>query len=159
MTGRGAGVSDAAMSSESVPVPPVPVATVGVVCLRGDQVLLIKRGNPPRQGQWSLPGGRLEWGETTKVAALRELLEETGVEAELLGLVDVLDGMFTSRTAGETTLHYVMIDYAARWISGEPVAGDDAAEARFVSLDEALALVEWDVTRKVIAETFERFGG
>jgi 8-oxo-dGTP diphosphatase len=52
-----------------------------------------------------------------------------------------------------------MIDYAARWVSGEPVAGDDAAEARFVSLDEALAMVEWDVTRKVIAETFERFGG
>ena len=138
-------------------VSPNPVPTVGVVCLRGDQVLLIKRGNPPRQGQWSLPGGRLEWGETTKVAALRELLEETGVRAELLGLVDVLDGMFSSRTTGETTLHYVMIDYAARWISGEPVAGDDAAEARFVSLNEAMALVEWDVTRKVIVETFARF--
>ena len=146
------------LMTSAAPASPVPVATVGVVCLRDDQVLLIKRGNPPRQGQWSLPGGRLEWGETTKVAALRELLEETGVEAELLGLVDVLDGLFTARTTGETTLHYVMIDYAARWISGEPVAGDDAAEARFVSLDEALELVEWDVTRGVIAETFERFG-
>jgi 8-oxo-dGTP diphosphatase len=145
------------MVSSSAPQSPVP--TVGVVCLRGDQVLLIKRGTPPRLGQWSLPGGRLEWGETTKVAALRELLEETGVEAELLGLVDVLDGVFTSRTTGETTLHYVMIDYAARWTAGEPVAGDDAAEARFVSLEEAMDLVEWDVTRKVIAETFERFGG
>lgn len=135
-----------------------PVPTVGVICLRGDQVLLIKRGTPPRLGQWSLPGGRLEWGETTQVAALRELLEETGVEAELLGLVDVVDGLFTSRETGRTTRHYVMIDYAARWVSGEPVAGDDAAEARFVSLDEALDLVEWDVTRKVIVETFERFG-
>ena len=138
--------------------PELPVPTVGVVCLRGDQVLLIKRGTPPRLGQWSLPGGRLEWGETTKVAALRELAEETGVQAELLGLIDVLDGLFTSRATGETTRHYVMIDYAARWISGEPVAGDDAAEARFVSLDEALAMVDWDVTRKVIAETFARFG-
>jgi len=136
-----------------------PVPTVGVICLRGDQVLLIKRGTPPRLGQWSLPGGRLERGETTVVAALRELAEETGVQAQLLGLVDVVDGLFTSRTTGETTRHYVMIDYAARWVSGEPVAGDDAAEARFVSLDEALAMVEWDVTRKVIAETFERFGG
>jgi len=136
-----------------------PVPTVGVVCLRGDQVLLIKRGTPPRLGQWSLPGGRLERGETTVVAALRELAEETGVQAELLGLVDVVDGLFTSPATGETTRHYVMIDYAARWISGEPVAGDDAAEARFVSLDQALAMVEWDVTRKVIAETFERFGG
>jgi 8-oxo-dGTP diphosphatase len=135
-----------------------PVPTVGVVCLRGDQVLLIKRGTPPRLGQWSLPGGRLEWGETTPVAALRELAEETGVQAELLGLVDVVDGLFTSRETGQTTRHYVMIDYAARWVSGEPVAGDDAAEARFVSLGEALAMVEWDVTRKVISETFERFG-
>jgi 8-oxo-dGTP diphosphatase len=135
------------------------VPTVGVVCLRGDQVLLIKRGNPPRQGQWSLPGGRLEWGETTAVAALRELAEETGVAAQLLGLVDVIDGLFTSRTTGETTRHYLMIDYAARWLSGEPVAGDDAAEARFVSRDEALALVEWDATRAVIEEVFARFGG
>ena len=135
-----------------------PVPTVGVVCLRGDQVLLIKRGTAPRLGQWSLPGGRIELGETAAAAALRELAEETGVEARLLGLIDVVDGVFTSRESGEITRHYVMIDYAARWISGEPVAGDDAADARFVSLDEALALVEWDVTRKVIVETFERFG-
>src|SRR3954469_757311 len=85
-----------------------PVATVGVICLRGDQVLLIKRGNPPRQGQWSLPGGRLEYGETTRVAALRELAEETEVQAELLGLVDVVDGLFPSRQTGETPRHYVM---------------------------------------------------
>ena len=139
-----------------------PVPTVGVICLRGDEVLLIKRGNPPRQGQWSLPGGRLEWGETTVAGALRELKEETGVEAQLLGLIDVVDGVFPARPsldgkAGEITRHYVLIDYAARWTGGEPVAGDDAAEARFVSRDEAMALVEWDETRRVISETFERF--
>ena len=136
-----------------------PVPTAGVICLRGAQVLLIKRGNPPRQGQWSLPGGRLEWGETAAAGAMRELAEETGVVAQLLGLVDVVDGLFTSRETGETTRHYVMIDYAARWISGEPVAGDDAAEAGFFGLDEALALVEWDVTRTVIREAVARFGG
>ncbi|MBO9546588.1 NUDIX hydrolase [Caulobacter sp.] len=134
-----------------------PVPTVGVVCLKGDQVLLIKRGQPPRLNQWSLPGGRLEWGETLEVAALRELKEETGVDAELLGLLDVVDGVFPARPAGEITRHYVMIDYAARWTSGEPVAGDDAAEAKFVTLDEAMAMVEWDETRRVIEETFERF--
>jgi 8-oxo-dGTP diphosphatase len=147
------------MSSESPALPTVPVPTVGVVCLRDDKILLIKRGTPPRLGQWSLPGGRLEWGETTAVAALRELKEETGVDAVLLGLIDVVDGLFTSRETGQTTRHYVMIDYAARWTGGDPVAGDDAAEARFVSLDEALAMVEWDVTRTVISETFARFGG
>ncbi len=136
-----------------------PVATVGVVCLKGDRVLLIKRGNPPRQGQWSLPGGRLEWGETLIAGALRELAEETGVTAEVLGLLDAVDGLFTSRTTGETTRHYVMIDYAVRWVSGDPVAGDDAAEARYFSLAEALGVVEWDETRRVIAEAFARFGG
>ena len=138
--------------------PSAPTPTVGVVCLRGSEVLLIKRGNPPRQGQWSLPGGRIEWGETTPGAALRELKEETGVEAELLGLVDVVDGLFTSRTTGETTRHYIMIDYAARWLSGDPVAGDDAAEAVFFPLAEALAIVEWEETRRVIREAAERFG-
>ncbi len=137
----------------------LPVPTVGVICLRDDQVLLIKRGTAPRLGQWSLPGGRLERGETTRAGALRELAEETGVEAVLLGLVDVVDGLFTSRTSGETTRHYLMIDYAARWVAGDPVAGDDAAEARFFTLAEALAAVEWDVTRAVIEQTFERFGG
>lgn len=135
-----------------------PVPTVGVVCLKGDQVLLIKRGQPPRLNQWSLPGGRLEWGETLQVAALRELKEETGVDAQLLGLLDVVDGVFPARPGGEITRHYVMIDYAARWTAGEPIAGDDAAEAKFVSLDEAMALVEWDETRRVIAETFEKYG-
>ena len=128
-----------------------PVPTVGVVCLRGDEVLLIKRGNPPRQGQWSLPGGRLEWGETLQAGALRELAEETGCQAEILGLVDVIDGVMTTR-------HYIIIDYAARWTAGEPVAGDDAADARFFTLDEALAIVEWEETRRVIREAVERFG-
>jgi 8-oxo-dGTP diphosphatase len=136
-----------------------PVPTVGVVCLRGDQVLLIKRGTAPRLGQWSLPGGRMELGETTIAAGLRELKEETGVEATILGLIDVIDGVFPARPGGEITRHYVLIDYAARWISGEPVAGDDAAEARFVSREEAMALVEWDETRRMITETYERFGG
>lgn len=135
-----------------------PRPTAGVVCLRGREVLLIKRGNPPRQGQWSLPGGRIEWGETSEAAALRELTEETGVAAELLGLIDVVDGIMTSRETGDVTRHYIMVDYAARWTAGEPVAGDDAADARFFPLEEALAIIEWDVTRRVIAEAFDRFG-
>lgn len=135
-----------------------PTPTVGVICFRGSEVLLIKRGNPPRQGQWSLPGGRQEWGETAPSGALRELREETGVEAQILGLVDVVDGVFTSRTTGEVTRHYVMIDYAARWLSGEPVAGDDADEARFFSLAEAAELIEWSETIRVIHEAWTRFG-
>lgn len=122
-----------------------PVPAVGVVCLRGDSVLLIRRGTPPRQGEWSLPGGRIEPGERAVDAALRELSEETGVEAVITGLIDVVDGLFL-----EAGRHYVMIDYAARWISGEPVAGDDALEARFVTLDQVETLVDWSETRRVI---------
>lgn len=124
---------------------PAPVAAVGVVCLRGDEVLLIRRGTPPRQGQWSLPGGRIEPGERIVDAALRELREETGVEAEITGLLDVVDGIFASEGR-----HYVLIDYAAHWLSGEPVAGDDATEARFVALDQVDRLVDWAETRRVI---------
>ena len=124
---------------------PTPVPAVGVVCLRGDSVLLIRRGTPPRQGEWSLPGGRIEPGERAVDAALRELREETGVEAEITGLIDVVDGLFP-----EAGRHYVLIDYAARWVSGEPVAGDDALEARFVALDEIESLIEWSETRRII---------
>ena len=122
-----------------------PIPAVGVVCLRGDSVLLIRRGTPPRQGEWSLPGGRIEPGERAMDAALRELREETGVEAEITGLIAVVDGLFP-----EAGRHYVLIDYAARWLSGEPVAGDDAAEARFVALDEVETLVNWSETRRII---------
>ncbi|MFN3668636.1 MAG: NUDIX hydrolase [Brevundimonas sp.] len=126
--------------------PPTPIPAVGVVCLRGDAVLLIRRGTPPRQGEWSLPGGRIEPGERAVDAALRELREETGVEAEITSLIDVVDGLFP-----EAGRHYVLIDYAARWLSGEPVAGDDAAEARFVALDAVDGLVDWAETRRIIA--------
>lgn len=125
---------------------PAPVPAVGVVCLRGDEVLLIRRGNPPRRGEWSLPGGRIEPGERASDTALRELREETGVAAEIVGLLDVVDGVFP-----EAGRHYVLIDYAARWLSGDPVAGDDALEARFVGLDQVEALVEWSETRRIIA--------
>ncbi|WP_339928838.1 NUDIX hydrolase [uncultured Brevundimonas sp.] len=126
---------------------PAPVPAVGVVCLRGDHVLLIRRGKPPMLGSWSLPGGRIEPGERAVDAALRELAEETGVVADLTGLIDVVDGIFP-----DSGRHFLLIDYAARWLSGEPVAGDDALEARFVPLSEVDGLVSWSETRRVIAE-------
>ena len=128
---------------------PSPVPAVGVVCIRGDEVLLIRRGKPPREGEWSLPGGRIEPGERAVDAALRELREETGVEADIVGLIDVVDGLFP-----EAGLHYVLIDYVAIWRSGEPVAGDDAVDARFCGKVEVEALINWSETRRVIAEAF-----
>lgn len=130
-----------------------PVAAVGVVCLRGEDVLLIRRGAPPMEGHWSLPGGRIEWGERAADAALRELKEETGCTATLLGLIDVVDGLMSKTSApGEAPwAHYVLIDYAARWESGEPRAGDDAREARFFSPAELETLDLWSETLRIIA--------
>jgi 8-oxo-dGTP diphosphatase len=141
------------------PAPRSPVAAAGVVCLRDDEVLLIRRGKPPRLGEWSLPGGRIEWGETVAAAALRELREETGVEATMLGLVDVVDGLFATRSGGETWGHYVLVDYAARWRSGAPRAGDDAADARFFPLAEIAGLGLWSETVRIIEAAHARWGG
>ena len=128
-----------------------PIAAVGVVCLNGDDVLMVRRGAPPLQGQWSIPGGRIEWGERAADAALRELREETGVEADLIGLIDVVDAVLTKSEGGPPWGHYVLIDFAARWRAGAPRAGDDAADARFFAPAELAAMELWSETRRVIA--------
>ncbi len=117
---------------------------------------MIQRGRAPLKGAWSLPGGKIEWGERAADAAMRELAEETGVTAELLGLIDVVDGLFFGDTESS---HYVLIDYAARWIAGEPVAGDDAAQAVFTRLGELSRLDLWPETMRIILEAHARFGG
>ena len=81
--------------------------------------------------------------------------EETSVEAELVGLLDVVDAVFNNRAGDLITRHYVLIDYAARWQAGEPVAGDDAAEARFFHQSELGSLELWSETRKIIQKGFE----
>lgn len=127
-----------------------PVAAVGIVCLRGEDVLLIRRGKPPFENQWSLPGGRIEWGERARDAALRELKEETGCDAEIVGLIDVVDAVMTARSGGEAWGHCVLIDYAARWLTGEPAPGDDARDARFFAPAEIGTLGLWDETLRMI---------
>jgi len=123
----------------------------GAVVWRGDDVLLIRRGKEPRKGEWSIPGGRLERGETLKQAAAREVLEETACRVEVLELCDVVELLEGER-------HLVLVDFTARWLAGEPVAGDDALEARFVPVDAALELVPWSETRRVIARSRQQMG-
>lgn len=122
--------------------------------MRGSEVLLIKRGKPPREGEWSLPGGGVELGERLEDAALREIYEETGVTAELGPLVDVVDYIETT-TDQQTEFHYVLVDYLAYHVSGEASASSDAADARFFPIDEALALPLWQETKRVIEKAFK----
>ncbi|MCY3980563.1 MAG: NUDIX hydrolase [Alphaproteobacteria bacterium] len=127
-----------------------PVVGVGVIVLRGNDVLLVRRGAPPLKNQWSIPGGKQERGETVRDAAHREIREETGVEIALIGLVDVVDGIRRDNT-GAAVSHYTLIDFAAAWVSGEAVAGDDAAEARWIPLNKLSDYRLWSETRRVIA--------
>lgn len=120
-----------------------PVPAVGVVCWRGDEVLLIKRGRAPRLGEWSIPGGKVNRGESLHDAALRELFEETGIVAEIGPLLAVYEII-------EPHFHYVLIDYVASWKNGEARAGDDAADAHFMPLDEAMSLITKDDIRDVL---------
>lgn len=124
---------------------------VGAVVFRGGDVLIIRRGKAPFLGQWSIPGGGLHEGEKLEDAVLREVREETGVEIRLIGLIGVFEALPEMRDGEGVLRHTLMIDYAAEWVSGIPVAGDDAAAAEFVAYDEALARVSWDLTRTAIA--------
>ncbi len=114
---------------------PKPVAGVSILVLRGPEVLLVKRANPPWPDVWSLPGGRVELGEPVRRAALRELKEETGISAELLRLLDVID-IIHREPDGKISAHYILSVFGGRWVSGEPEAGSDAREARWVPLEE-----------------------
>lgn len=120
---------------------------VGVICFRGEDVLLIRRANPPRAGEWSLPGGRIDPGESEATAALRELMEETGVTAVLGAKIAVIDIDFEG-------FSYRLHDYVAVWARGEPKGADDALDARFVPVADIGALGMWDKTEAVIREAY-----
>jgi 8-oxo-dGTP diphosphatase len=138
------------MTDARIPAGPTPIIGVGAVIwnVKGE-VVLIKRGKPPRLDEWSIPGGHLEWGETLKGAALREAREETGLTIELAGLIDVVDSL-SHDEAGAVTRHYVLIDFAARAVAGKLCAGTDASEARWVPFAELGKFALWSETRRII---------
>lgn len=128
---------------------------VGAVVFRGENVLVIKRGKPPFLGRWSIPGGGLHHGERLEDAVRREVMEETGVEIRIGGLIGVFEVVPDDRQDPDFSRHVVMVDYWGEWLSGDPVPGDDAAAAEFAPLDEALARVSWDETRRAIADAMK----
>ncbi|MGQ9676183.1 MAG: NUDIX hydrolase [Chloroflexota bacterium] len=111
--------------------PRAPIAAVGAVVVKDDRILLVKRGNEPGYGQWSLPGGAIELGETARAAAAREVKEETGFEVEAEDVVEVLDRIVLDAD-GRVRYHYVLVDFVARYISGELHPSDEVLDGRWV---------------------------
>ncbi len=126
-----------------------PLVGVGVVAVKDGRVLLIRRGKPPRAGAWSLPGGRQRLGETVRETARRELREETGIEAAVTALLDVVDSI-TRDEGGAIAYHYTLVDFLAEWRDGAARAGGDAAEAVWADPGDLGPFDLWDETLRVI---------
>ena len=134
---------------KKIEYPNRPIAGVGVVVFRNEEVLLVKRKNAPYKGQWSIPGGKQRLGETVTQAARRELMEETGVKVNELTLIDVIDIMVPDEE-GEILYHYIVVDYRAYWMSGECSPGDDAQDVKWFNLNKLDSISLLDKTRKMI---------
>lgn len=135
--------------------PEQPLVGVGAIIIEEDRVLLVKRGHAPLLGEWSIPGGVLEVGETLREAAIREALEETGLTVECADLLGVYDRIL--RDADERTLyHYVLIDFLCRRVGGEAKASGDAQEVGWFTYLEAVELALAEDTLDVIRKGFEK---
>ncbi len=115
--------------------PDQPVLGVGAVIIKDRQIALIKRGNEPSKGKWTIPGGLVELAESPEVAVIRETREETGMETTDPQLIDVVSNVDLDEL-GKVKYHYVIIDYLVHVVSGEARAASDAMELRFVRFDE-----------------------
>jgi len=135
------------MSSRSYPERPI--VGIGAVVMGPTGILLIKRGKPPRKGSWSLPGGAQKLGETVDEAARREVKEETGLEVDILGLIDVVDSIRRDDD-GAIEFHYTLVDVAATLSGGALAAGSDASDARWFSLEEIAEMNLWSETQRII---------
>ena len=129
--------------------PEHPRVGVGAIVWRGDDVLLIRRASPPRAGQWSLPGGGQELGETVADAAIREVFEETGMSIRVMDVVTVVD-LIERDPDGRVRFHYVLVDVNAEWLASEPAAASDALDVGWWRLEQLDGLGLWNKTREVI---------
>ncbi len=133
--------------------PEMPKVAVGAVVFKNERVLLVRRGQPPSEDLWAIPGGSVEIGETLQEAAEREILEETGIYIRAGEPVFTFDAIDRDR-AGKIRFHYVIVDLAADYVRGDPKAGDDAADARWISAQEINTLQVSAPTLKLLQEKF-----
>jgi 8-oxo-dGTP diphosphatase len=142
------------MSSDRL-YPARPFLAASVAVFRGDRVLVAARARPPLDRLYSLPGGLVEPGETLAEAALRELREEVGVEAEMIGFVDHVE-VIERDAEGRVRHHFVIAAHAARWRAGEPQAGLEALDVRWVGQDEVATLAATPGLAAVLRKAFAR---
>lgn len=130
-----------------------PRVAVGAAIWRGPaHVLLVRRGRPPRYGEWSIPGGGVEAGETLKDALAREIYEETALSIEIGELIDVVDAIGLAAD-GALEHHHILIDFTAHWRSGDAVPGSDVSACEWVDPAVALSRVSWEETRRIIRQS------
>jgi 8-oxo-dGTP diphosphatase len=115
--------------------PEHPWVGVGAAVIRDGRLLMVKRGNEPNQGKWSIPGGAIELGETLQEAAVREVLEECSVRIEIERILDAAQNIIRDEK-GRVKFHFVLVDFIGRYVSGETKARSDAEECRWVPLEE-----------------------
>ena len=123
-----------------------PVLGVSTLVVEGGRVLLVERGQEPLKGYWSLPGGHVEGGERLAEAAVREVQEETGLVVSALRQIDLLE------IIGDDRLHFVLVVFAGRRVSGEIHAGDDAARATWFDISEVAGLKMTEDTKRIVAQ-------
>ena len=119
--------------------PEHPLLGVGAVIVNDDQVLVVRRTNPPLQGEWSIPGGLVDTGETTKEAVVREIREETNLTIEPVELVEVFERILRDADS-RVQYHFVVTDYLCRLLSGEPRPGTDVSDMRWARVEELQVL-------------------
>jgi mutator protein MutT len=127
--------------------PERPIVAVGAVIIDGERVLLIRRANEPSKGEWSLPGGVVEVGESLEAALAREVREETCLEVSVGPVVEVLDRIRRDEV-DRVEYHYVIVDYLCHPNHGTPTCGSDADEVRWAALDD---LASFRLTPSVMA--------
>jgi ADP-ribose pyrophosphatase YjhB (NUDIX family) len=135
--------------------PNTPLVGVGAVIIDRGRVLLVKRGRPPLAGQWSIPGGVLELGETLRAGVVREASEETCLTVEAGELLGVFDRLVQDDD-GCVRYHFVLVDFLCRRISGEARAADDAGEVRWCTPEEVANLGLAEDTAEVIRQGFAK---
>jgi len=133
--------------------PEIPLVGVGTVTIKNGKILLVRRAFDPGAGKWSIPGGLVEVGEKLSEAAARETEEETGIQVEILELINVFD-MIDLDDAKRVKYHYVLVDFLSKPIGGKERICDEVTDIKWVTFDEAKTMDLTKTARKALEELF-----